>query len=147
MVVHERAEAWALADRLLIMIEGRLVASGSPRALLDDPPSPLVARFLGFDGLLRNGDRVTMTRPSHVALDPAGPLHARVTRAVNLEDGARLELELENRKLYATAPFPNPRVGDTVRLRLVGSVEFAADDGDSVTTGVTRSPSSGDRRR
>ena len=75
-----------------------------------------------------------MTRPSHVALDPAGPLHARVTRAVNLEDGARLELELDSGKLYATAPFPNPRVGDAVRVRLVGGVEFAASDANASGT-------------
>ena len=30
VVVHDRAEAWALADRLLILIDGRLVASGRP---------------------------------------------------------------------------------------------------------------------
>src|SRR6185312_11967795 len=47
VVVHDRAEAWALADRLLILIGGELVASGPPRALLEAPPTPLVARFLG----------------------------------------------------------------------------------------------------
>ena len=31
VVVHDRAEAWALADRLLVLIDGRLVASGPPR--------------------------------------------------------------------------------------------------------------------
>ena len=30
VVVHDRAEAWALADRLLIMIGGKIVASGRP---------------------------------------------------------------------------------------------------------------------
>ena len=31
VVVHDRAEAWALADRLLILIDGRIVADGPPR--------------------------------------------------------------------------------------------------------------------
>ena len=82
VVVHDRAEAWALADRLLILIGGELVAAGPPRELLEHPPSPAVARFLGYDGMLRTAARSLLTRPAHVALDPAGPLRARVDRAV-----------------------------------------------------------------
>jgi ABC-type sugar transport system ATPase subunit len=124
VVVHDRAEAWALADRLLILLDGRLVASGSPRELLERPPSVAVARFLGFDGRLEDGDELVLTRPPHVALDPGGPLEARVTRAVPLEDGVRLELELDHGRLYAVSPLPAPRVGDTVRLRIDGGARF-----------------------
>ena len=113
VVVHDRAEAWALADRLLILIDGRLVAAGPPRELLERPPSTVVARFLGFDGSLEDGHELLLTRPAHVALDPAGPLEARVTRAVALEDGVRLELELEHGRLYVVSPLPAPRPGDS----------------------------------
>jgi ABC-type multidrug transport system ATPase subunit len=124
VVVHDRAEAWALADRLLILIDGELVAAGPPRELLERPPSQLVARFLGFDGALQDGAETLVTRPPHVILDPAGSLQARVTQAVPLEDGARLELELEHGKLYTVAPLPAPRVGDTVRVRINGGARF-----------------------
>jgi ABC-type multidrug transport system ATPase subunit len=124
VVVHDRAEAWALADRLLILIDGQLVAAGTPRDLLAKPPSLTVARFLGFDGWLEEGPVTLLTRPSHVALDPEGPLRARVTRAVPLEDGVRLELELEHGRLYVVAPLPAPGVGDTVRVAVSGGVHF-----------------------
>ncbi|HEX3977480.1 MAG TPA: ABC transporter ATP-binding protein [Solirubrobacteraceae bacterium] len=124
VVVHDRAEAWALADRLLILIDGRLVADGSPRELLEHPPSPGVARFLGFDGAIRDGDASVLTRPPHVILDPNGGLEATVTRATALEDGFRLELALETGRLYAVAGLPAPRVGDPVRVRIDGGVRF-----------------------
>ena len=124
VVVHDRAEAWALADRLLILIDGRLVASGPPRELLEHPPSVAVARFLGFDGSLERDGELLMTRPPHVAIDPAGLLNARVTRAVPLEDGVRLELELHGGRLYCVSPLPAPRPGDTVRVRIDGGVRF-----------------------
>ena len=124
VVVHDRAEAWALADRLLILIDGRLVASGTPRELLEHPPSVAVARFLGFDGSLERDGELLMTRPPHVAIDPAGLLNARVTRAVPLEDGVRLELELHGGRLYCVSPLPAPRPGDTVRVRIDGGVRF-----------------------
>jgi ABC-type sulfate/molybdate transport systems ATPase subunit len=126
VVVHDRAEAWALADRLLVLIDGRLVASGPPREVLDAPPTAEVARFLGYDGALEQGREVLLTRPPHVSLDPTGPLQARVTRATALEDGVRLELELEGGRLYTVAPLPAPRPGDTVRVRINGGARFPA---------------------
>ncbi len=135
VVVHDRAEAWALADRLLILIDGRVVADGSPRELLESPPSPGVARFLGYDGAIRDGDATVLTRPPHVILDPAGPYEARVTRATALEDGFRLELTLETGRLYAVAGLPAPRVGETVGLRIDGGVRFPT--GEPVPTHPT----------
>ena len=70
VVVHDRAEAWALADRLLVLIDGGSSPTDRPRTLLDRPPNSTVARFLGYDGSLRDGDETVMTRPSHVRLDP-----------------------------------------------------------------------------
>jgi ABC-type sulfate/molybdate transport systems ATPase subunit len=140
VVVHDRAEAWALADRLLILIDGRLVATGPPRELLAQPPSVTVARFLGFDGELDEGHQTLLTRPSHVALDPAGPLRARVTRAVGLEDGVRLELELDNGRLYTVAPLPAPVLGDSVRVAVHGGARFPrADAASDHTTAVSLS--------
>lgn len=124
VVVHDRAEAWALADRLLVMIDGRLVAAGPPRELLEHPPTAEVARFLGYDGTLREDGAELLTRPPQVHLDPDGPLPAKVTSAVALEDGFRLELELEHGRLYALASLPAPRVGDPVRVRLEGGARF-----------------------
>jgi ABC-type sulfate/molybdate transport systems ATPase subunit len=136
VVVHDRAEAWALADRLLILIDGELVAAGPPRELLERPPSPLVARFLGFDGALQDAGETLLTRPPHVILDPAGPLQARVARAVPLEDGARLELELEHGKLYTVAPLPSPQVGDTVRVRIEGGARFPLSAPESMLASI-----------
>jgi ABC-type Fe3+/spermidine/putrescine transport system ATPase subunit len=128
VVVHDRAEAWALADRLLILLDGRIVAEGAPHRLLTAPPTLEVARFLGFDGELRGaGGVVTLTRPQHVHLDPAGPLRARVEALIPTEDGVRLTLDLEPGRLHALAALPAaPRPGDRVRLRLSGGVRFSA---------------------
>jgi ABC-type sulfate/molybdate transport systems ATPase subunit len=124
VVVHDRAEAWALADRLLILIAGEMVAAGPPREVLEQPPSALVARFLGFDGFLEDGSHMLLTRPAHVIVDRSGPLQARVTRAVSLEDGVRLQLELDHGRLYTVVPFPAPRPGDIVNVRLDGGARF-----------------------
>ncbi len=131
VVVHDRAEAWALADRLLIMIDGELVAVGPPRDLLERPPNESVARFLGFDGSLSVPGGRLLTRPAHVIIDPAGDRAGRVVRAIPLEDGARLELSLDAGHVFALAPVPGPRVGERVRFRVQGGVRVDADSGPS----------------
>jgi ABC-type sugar transport system ATPase subunit len=138
VVVHDRAEAWALADRLLILIDGRLVGAGQPRELLERPPSAEVARFLGFDGNLDDGREVLLTRPAHVVLDPSGSLEGRVSRAVPLEDGVRLELELDRGRLYTVAPLPAPQPGEHVRVRLEGGARFPLKE----SSGPLESPTS-----
>ena len=126
VVVHDRAEAWALADRLLVLIDGRLVADGAPRALFERPPSIQVARFLGFDGTVAgsNGDML-LTRSQHVLLDPDSELRARVVRAIPVEDGMRLELELDHGRVYTLAPLPCAAAGEHVGVRLTGGARFA----------------------
>jgi ABC-type sulfate/molybdate transport systems ATPase subunit len=127
VVVHDRAEAWALADRLLVLIDGSLVADGPPASLLASPPSALVARFLGYDGELHDGSELVLTRPAHVSLDPGGPLQATVRRVTPTEDGARVELTLDSGRLVALAGDVPPRVGETVGVRVNGGARFAAD--------------------
>jgi len=130
VVVHDRAEAWALADRLLVLIGGELLADGAPGELLAAPPSPPVARFLGYDGELRGVDgeesERLLTRPGHVALDPRGRLEATVTRVIPTEDGARVELSLAQGRLSATVDGPPPAAGARVRVALRGGVRFPA---------------------
>jgi ABC-type sulfate/molybdate transport systems ATPase subunit len=124
LVVHDRAEAWALADRLVVLMDGRIAAAGHPREVLEAPPTPDVARFLGFSGELRDGDQVVLSRPTQVHLDPAGEISATVVRLIPLEDGARADLETDDGRLAALVPFPGPSVGDRVRVRIDGGVRY-----------------------
>jgi ABC-type sulfate/molybdate transport systems ATPase subunit len=124
LVVHDRAEAWALADRMVVLIDGRVAAEGRPRDVLDSPPDVEVARFLGFSGEVHDGDHLVLTRPTQVHLDPAGEVEATVTRLVPLEEGARAELAVAAGHLSALVPFPGPAVGDRVRVRVDGGVRY-----------------------
>jgi ABC-type Fe3+/spermidine/putrescine transport system ATPase subunit len=51
-VTHDQDEAMALADRLVVMNDGRVSGVGDPRALYESPPTPFVASFLGRSNAL-----------------------------------------------------------------------------------------------
>lgn len=51
-VTHDRDEAFALADRLAIMSDGRILQEGDPRTLYEQPASPAAAGFFGPTNVL-----------------------------------------------------------------------------------------------
>ena len=48
-VTHDREEGLFLGDRVAVLLDGRLRRVGEPRAVLADPRSARVARFLGYN--------------------------------------------------------------------------------------------------
>ncbi|MFE7953097.1 ABC transporter ATP-binding protein [Streptomyces sp. NPDC057426] len=51
-VTHDQGEAFALADRVVVMRDGRIAQSGTPLEVWQRPASAFVARFLGFDNVV-----------------------------------------------------------------------------------------------
>src|SRR5262245_25100752 len=47
-VTHDQEEAFGVADRIVILSDGRIEADGSPQELWSRPPTEFTARFLGF---------------------------------------------------------------------------------------------------
>jgi ABC-type Fe3+/spermidine/putrescine transport system ATPase subunit len=52
-VTHDQQEAFAVADRVVIMNQGRKVQEGKPEEVYQRPATEFVARFLGLTNLLR----------------------------------------------------------------------------------------------
>lgn len=51
-VTHDQGEAFALADRVVVMRDGRIVRSGTPVDVWQRPGTEFVARFLGFENVV-----------------------------------------------------------------------------------------------
>ncbi|POX55238.1 iron ABC transporter ATP-binding protein [Streptomyces sp. Ru71] len=51
-VTHDQGEAFALADRVVVMRDGRIAQSGTPLEVWQHPADAFVARFLGFDNVV-----------------------------------------------------------------------------------------------
>jgi ABC-type Fe3+/spermidine/putrescine transport system ATPase subunit len=51
-VTHDQEEAISMSDHIVVFNQGRIIESGSPRALYRSPATPFVARFLGENNLI-----------------------------------------------------------------------------------------------
>jgi thiamine transport system ATP-binding protein len=64
-VTHDHDEAFALADRVVVMHEGRIAQDASPADVWQRPADAFVARFLGWNVTAAFSDQL-------VAIDPSG---------------------------------------------------------------------------
>ncbi|OYP15116.1 MULTISPECIES: ABC transporter ATP-binding protein [Streptomyces] len=93
-VTHDQGEAFALADRVVVMRDGRIAQTGTPLEVWQRPADAFVARFLGFENVVEatvagtaadspwgklpvpdgsgQGSRTVLVRPAGVRLVPAG---------------------------------------------------------------------------
>jgi putative spermidine/putrescine transport system ATP-binding protein len=74
MVTHDQTEAMALADRLVVMHEGRVQQIGTPEQVHSSPANPFVARFIGGSNIVAgrlSDDRLAL---------PDGPAFALANR-------------------------------------------------------------------
>jgi iron(III) transport system ATP-binding protein len=69
-ITHDQAEAFALADRVGVLQNGRLVQAGTPEEIYTCPATPFVARFTGLSGELPV--RVRPAGDGLVEVEPAG---------------------------------------------------------------------------
>jgi sulfate transport system ATP-binding protein len=93
LVTHDQEEAMDVADRIVVLNEGRIEQVGAPRELYDSPSTPFVMGFLGPVSRLGN----TLVRPHDVTVlhtPEDGALEAMVTRVVHLGFEVRAEAML-----------------------------------------------------
>src|SRR5690242_9260899 len=81
-VTHDQEEAFALCDRISVMVGGHLMQTGKPRELYEEPADIAVARFLGRNNLIR-AVRLSSSNTSDAefkTLDGGHTLHVPVSR-------------------------------------------------------------------
>ena len=82
LVTHDQEEAFALADRIGVMHQGRLLECGRPDDLYTRPATRFVSTFLGAANLLlgyRAKDGIRFVPPAHAGPPSAAPVNEIVT--------------------------------------------------------------------
>ena len=98
-VTHDQEEAFALADLVIILNQGRIVQQGPPQAVYRRPASPWTARFLGLSNLLPG--RVAALDPPQVEC-ALGCLPVEIPALVGVGDAVTVLIRPEAARL-ATA--------------------------------------------
>jgi sulfate/thiosulfate transport system ATP-binding protein len=110
-VTHDQEEAFEVADRVVLMNEGRIEQEGTPAQVFEEPASPFVMRFLGAVNVFRgrvDGGRAWVgdLEFSAPALSDRAPAHVFV-RPHDLE--------------IHTAPVPGSFAAQVERVTVLGA--------------------------
>jgi thiamine transport system ATP-binding protein len=135
LVTHDQEEAFAIADRMAVMRDGRLVQAGTVADVWREPVDAWTARFLGYATVLDGAGALALRdlvdpeagwtqvalRRSAIRLDPTGPLAATVISARVTPEQLRLELDVAGvgRLSGVAEPGQVVAVGEAVRARVV----------------------------
>jgi len=147
-VTHDREEAMVMADRIVILDQGRIAQIGAPEILYNQPNSPFVADFMGAGNVVRlrarrlddgiaieagphNGALTLAGGALREALPPSGAIVAHFRgeaarlHAPDMAAGAANGDELVLRGRIAQASYPGGVWRYSVR---VGEDQFLVDD-------------------
>ncbi len=75
-VTHDQAEALALADRIIVMLNGEIEQVGTPEDIYNNPQSAFVADFVGFENVFALEGGKLKTPSGLVALSSPAPADA-----------------------------------------------------------------------
>lgn len=92
MVTHDQTEAMAMADRLVVMHEGRVQQIGTPEQVHSQPANPFVARFIGGSNIISGRlqhDRLLLPDGTAITLAGRYAHHGEATLAIR-PDSVRL---------------------------------------------------------
>ncbi len=135
-ITHDQEEALSMADKVVVMAQGRILQAGTPTEIYERPASPTVAAFVGQSNLWTG--RVRDER--HVDT-PIGPLRADLA---GFAPGSEVCVLVRPERV-ATGPSAdgtNQFSGSIVRDRFLGSLRrFDLSIGDGTVTVETKETS------
>lgn len=120
-VTHDQAEAFALADRVLVLRDGSVEQLGTPSELWNQPTTRFVAEFVGHPNLWEINDQWVVAPITAIRPDPGGDMTA-VVESVEFREGRfrlqAVEVDAEHPLHLTFDSDDTARPGDTVRLTL-----------------------------
>ena len=118
-VTHDQTEAMTMADRVVLMRDGRVEQNGTPEELYNRPATAFAARFIGTPpmNLITRAGTLVGVRPEHIRLVSQDGQVARVKAVEHLGADSIILCEVGGDQVSVRQDgFCKAAAGDTVRL-------------------------------
>lgn len=133
-VTHDQTEAMTLADRIVVLRDGRVEQVGSPMQLYNDPDNQFVAGFLGSPSMnflpaaaFGAKGAILGVRPEHLTVAADGQIKGTVTHVERLGGDTNLLVGTETGDIVTVRLFRqhDQRVGQPITLSFDPSQAFS----------------------
>jgi thiamine transport system ATP-binding protein len=119
LVTHDHEEAFALADRVVLIHDGRVEQDASAVTVWQSPANAFVASFLGYNVTAAFGGLVAV-RPDGLRLAPDGPVAVTVVDRTFRRDHFRVRVRTDAGEVLEVAV----RVAETPETGTVTSIDL-----------------------
>jgi multiple sugar transport system ATP-binding protein len=148
-VTHDQTEAMTLADKIVVLRDGRVEQVGSPMELYNNPVNQFVAGFLGspaMNFLKKTAPDIPPVgvlgiRPEHLRIAANGRINGTVTHVERLGGDTNLLVSTVQGEPLTVRIFgqDDTQVGEKVALDFDDTASFLFDDnGSRVAEGIVR---------
>ncbi|GGP21928.1 molybdenum ABC transporter ATP-binding protein [Thermocladium modestius] len=122
-VTHDFEEAYALADKVGVIMGGQMRYVGDKEFLFNSPPDIDVARFIGYrnnvvDGRIMGLDGILFIRPEWIEIGNFDSLRGTVTNVIDSLSGFYVEVTINGNKLVSLAR-SRPDLGAEVGVKIL----------------------------
>ena len=124
LVTHDQEEALSMSDRICIMRGGRIVQSGSPNALYDQPTSRYVADFVGKSNFIDGSFSTGPDGVGQITMASGKRFQGRVAIPLGPGSTATLSIRPEQIELTRTAHAASEPVSVVNRIFLGEHTEY-----------------------
>ena len=142
LVTHDPLDALVLADRLMIIEDGRVVQEGDATTITAQPRTDYVARLVGLNLYRGRGDQHTVQVTDGLTLTTADLVQGEVFVAFAPAAVALHQREPDGspRNTWPATVVGIQRHGDSLRVQLAGPVTAAADVTQAAAAALRLSP-------
>lgn len=123
-VTHDRQEAFAMADRIVLLDQGVIQQNSTPAQLLAAPANAWVARFIGFDNVQPDG-----VIPDAAFILGTDQPAAKITSVMTLAEGVRLWVQQAGQAYVLTLSSREARQLAAASLQPGGEIGLGLDPG------------------
>ncbi|MDO9546360.1 MAG: ABC transporter ATP-binding protein [Pelolinea sp.] len=143
-VTHDQEEAFSIADKLLILNEGRIVQSGSPQYVYTHPSDPWVASFFGLNNRLHG--KIISSDPAVVKTDIGEVTiscvserfsHGELVDVVILPTAVKMEVENQSQNIFTGKIVDSLFKGNsfTTQVKIGSDAEFTFEIPEKLSKG------------
>ena len=141
-VTHDQTEAMTMADRVVLMRDGRIEQNGPPEQLYGQPATAFTARFIGTPpmNLIARDGRLVGIRPEHIRIVSQDGHPAHVKSVEHLGADSIVLCEIDGQPVSVRQDgFSKAAPGDDISLAWAPSDEHQFDQ----ATGARQAPQQG----
>lgn len=137
-VTHDQVEAMTLADKIVVMQNGRIEQVGSPMELYNDPGNIFVAGFIGSPAMnffsarrlkLPENIKTAGLRPEVISIAKSGPISGEISHLEHLGADTNVYIDIDGElitvRLFGQQDY---EIGSTVYLKFSNDDVFLFDE-------------------